>query len=142
MLSLGITGLLLFLLGPTLGPTELILILVLLVILLIPFGIVRALRKRSEGKKKSQLIGVILILLFGPIGLAYTKRSWDLAVLVAAVVWAPLVILETMVGVAISIACYVFGFLLIRDHNRKLALEAEKTTLKEIESEQVDGEAV
>ena len=64
-----------------------------------------------------------------------------MAVLVAAVVWAPLVILEPMIGVALSIACYIVGFLLIRDHNRKLALEAEKTTLKEIESEQVDRDA-
>ena len=46
--------------------------------------------------------------------------------LVAAVVWALLAIVVPMTWVALSIACLIVGFLNVRDHNKKLALEAEE----------------
>ena len=129
----------LILLGPTLGPTELILVLVILVIPLLLLRIPIFFRKRSEGKKKSHLIGIILTLLLGPLGLAYSTRGgwWDVAVLVGGVVWIILAfggILMAMpaaisiASLAISIASLVVSFVAVRSYNRKLAQENESSS--------------
>jgi hypothetical protein len=117
----------LLLLGPTFGPTELLLGLVILVP---PLGIVYFFRRRSDGKRKSQLVGFVLVLLFGPIGLTYLNRgcAWDVAAVVVGVVWIPLAIQGMLIGVVLSIASLIFGFVAVRNHNLKLAQEAERTS--------------
>lgn len=121
----------LFLLGPTLGPTELILVLVALLLHYIPFRIAVFFRKRSEGKKKSHVFGIALVIIFGPLGLAYSTRGgwWDVAVFVGGIVWTLLAIVVTpMATAAISVVSLAASIFAVKNQNRKLAQENESSS--------------
>lgn len=74
-------------------------------------------------RKKSQFAGIVLTVLFGPLGLIYSSSVWGVVLLVIAFLTAPTIIVPLLIW----LVCIPIGIIAVANHNDSVKIFLENS---------------